>query len=212
MNDFNLRNASDRLDSLITLYNDGRITSLELMDNILHNCASDDEALAVLAQRMATHKEESVRHVATDIQDIIERRANRVMAITEIEKTSPLHPGVKLRLDGGYESNNPWWLNGNDSYRATFVRFASRRANEMPVALVELEQEINMVEGSGLQHHGKYALLKLKYVADWGATETVTVHLVECFPHDVVAFYQCHPLGSEIESHATYRIATANGA
>ena len=63
-----------------------------------------------------------------------------------------------------------------------------------------------MVEGSGLQHHGNHALLKLLYVADWDATETVTVHIVSELPRDVAAFYDSHPFGTEIESHATYRV------
>ena len=45
-----------------------------------------------------------------------------------------------------------------------------------------------MTEGSGLQHRGKYALLKLRY-SDWGVSVRVTVHIVDQLPDDVVEFY-----------------------
>ena len=220
MNDFNLRDAWDGAiallqsencpDGFINLHNGGHITRLEVMDNVWQHC-SGDGALATVVQRMATHAEEWVRDIAADILTAIERRANRVTDLNEIAITSPLQPGARIRLDGGYESYNPWWLNGKECYLATFARFVPRGPNEMPVAFVELDDEINMVEGCGLQHRGKHALLRLLFVADWNATETVTVHIVDHLPDDVVAFYESHPFGTELESHATYRMGTANG-
>lgn len=220
MTDFNLRDAwnaaiarlqSDNCpDGFIDLDNGGHLTSLEVMDNVWRHCA-DDVALATVVQWMANHPEEWVRNIATDIHNATERRNNRVTDITEIENTSPLQPGVSIRLDGGYDSFKPWWLNGNECYLATFIRFVTRGPNEMPIAFVELDAEIQMVEGCGLQHCGKYALLKLMSVADSNLTETVTVHIVDQLPKDAAAFYDSHPFGTEIESHATYRMAAANG-
>jgi hypothetical protein len=98
-------------------------------------------------------------------------------------------------------------LNGRENYLATFIAFAERRAGKMPVAMVKLDHEIEMTEGSGLRHKGRYALLKLLHVADWASSETITVHLVEALPEDVETFYLSHPFGTEIETHATYDVA-----
>jgi hypothetical protein len=221
MGDFNvgdaLADAISRLKNdlcvgeLIALYDAGHITRLEVFDNVWQHCAADANMLETIVERMAKHHEQWVRETAADIQSSITRRENRVTDISEIMKSSPLQPGIRIRLDGGYEPHDPWWLNGNEYYSATFVRFASRGADEMPVAFVEFDQEIRMIEGSGLQHHGRYALLKLLHVASWDATETVTVHVVEQFPDDVAAYYESRPFGSEIESHATYRLERTNG-
>src|SRR5262249_35390173 len=125
--------------------------------------------------------------------------------------TSQLQPGTRLSLGGGYQGctaySPPWWLNGRTNYNATFIAFAECGAGKMPVALVELDNEIDMTEGGGLRHKGLYAVLRLLHVANWDETETVTVHVVETLPEDVEAFYSSHPFGTEIETHATYTIA-----
>jgi hypothetical protein len=221
MNDFNLRDAwanavsglrtDQGADGLIELHEAGHISREEVINDIWSHFAADVDGLKTVVRRMANHHEQWVRETAEEIQSLITRRENRVTDISEIIKTSPLQPGVRIRLDGGYEHYNPWWLNGNAYYSATFVRFVSRGADEMPVAFVELDHEIQMIEGCGLQHRGKYALLKLLHIADWDAEETVAVHVVEGLPHDVAAFYASHPFGTEIESHATYRIENTNG-
>jgi len=221
MSNFNLRDAwADAVsglrtgqcaDGLIELHEAGHITRQEVMNEIWNHLAADVDRLKTVARRMANHHEQWVRETAAEIQSSITRRENRVTDISDIIRISPLQPGVRIRLDGGYERSNPWWLNGNAYYSATFVRFVSRGADEMPVAFVELDRDVQMIEGSGLQHRGKYALLKLLHIADWDAEETVTVHVVEALPHDVAAFYASHPFGTEIESHATYRIENSNG-
>lgn len=155
---------------------------------------------------MEKHSEHWVRELAPEILKIVMRRFNRITDIEVISTGSPLQPGVRLQLAGGYEYVNPWWLNGKPYYQATFQQFLSSGPNEMPVAFVVLDDEIHMIEGTGLVHLGKYALLKLLYIADWTETETVTVHIVNQCPNDLVQLYDSHPFGTEIESHATYRI------
>ncbi len=126
-----------------------------------------------------------------------------------ITRTSPLQPGTRLFLSGGYTAafSPAWWLNGRKNYGATFVGFADRGAGKMPVGLVQLDCEIDLTEGCGLRHKGRFALLTLRHVTNWTETETVTVHVVEVLPEDAAAFYASHPFGTEIETHATYSIA-----
>lgn len=88
------------------------------------------------------------------------------------------------------------------------MEFVSRGEGKMPAALVELDEELDLTEDGGQHHKGRFALLKLAYVADWEATETIVVHIVESVPDDVTVFYADGPF--EIEARATYRIAPAN--
>lgn len=159
--------------------------------------------------QLSEHSDESVRGVAEEIREMIHRSEEQIKDIDQIRRTSPLQPGVALFLGGGYDSaySEPFWLNGREYYKATFIDFVPCGADKMPAAFVELENEIDLTEGSGLRHKGRYALLKLRYVADWAETETVKVHIVEALPADVEAFYSSHLFGTEIESHASYKIA-----
>ena len=219
MADFNLRDAWDaaiaRLqsdncpDGFINLHNDGHITSLEVLDNICKHCV-DNDALATVVQRMETHPEDWVRKIGADIHDMIVRRTNRFTDIAIIANTSPLQPGCRIRLNGSYDLTQ-WWLNGNDYYDATFVRFADRKHGEMPVAIIEFDNEIDMTEGSGQIHRGKLGVMKLHFVADWNSSETVWVHIIESTPNDFDEFYDSHPFGTEIESHATYTLLAGKG-
>lgn len=77
----------------------------------------------------------------------------------------------------------------------------------MPIAFVKLDQEILRVEAVGTRHEGAYALLRLTGVAaQWTSSGTVTIHVVQEFPEDVVAFYDEHPFGTELEWGATYQL------
>jgi hypothetical protein len=74
----------------------------------------------------------------------------------------------------------------------------------MPVALVEFDDEINFPPA-----RCRYGLLNLLYVANWTATETVVVHVLEALPGDVGPYYglPAVPLPSEVETHARYAVA-----
>jgi len=201
--------SDDCPDGFINLHNEGRITRLEVMDNICKHCV-DNDALATVVQRMRTHPEDWVRKIGIDIYEMIVRRANRVTDIAQIANTSPLQPGCRIRLNGSYDLTQ-WWLNGNDYYDATFVRFAERKHGEMPVAIIEFDNEIDMTESCGQIHRGKFGVMKLHFVADWDSSETVCVHIIASAPNNLDEFYDSHPFGTEIESHATYASLAGNG-
>jgi len=99
-------------------------------------------------------------------------------------------------------------LQGGQGYLGTFVRFARRHDGQIPAALVELDDCVDVTEGQGLRHHGRYAVLRLAYIAAWDETETVMVHIVEKFPEDVALFCDTHPFGTELEARASYRIVS----
>lgn len=197
------------LNRLIRLWQRGEITQCEWFERVWEHLWKRPEHKGAVLDALSKHADENVRGVVPMVQDLLHRCESRIKDIGHIRRTSPLQPGTRLILSGGYNAgiSGPWWLNGRKSYKATFIRFAEQGAGRMPVALVELEEEIALTEGGGLRHKGRYALLKLMYVAAWAETETVTVHVVEVLPEDVEAFYSSHPFGTEIESHATYKRA-----
>lgn len=196
--------------AVLARYRAGEMTRDEVVEAVLRRCHEQPAAAAALVRILRQHPEESARGVGGDVQELLRRRAQQVKDIEQIRRSSPLRPGSRLALGGGYTAaySRPWWLNGRECYLATFIDFAARGAGEMPVARVALDDEIDMVEAGGRRHRGRHALLKLLHVADWAATETVTVHVVESLPDDVGAFYAVHPFGTEIESHATYTLVT----
>ena len=167
-----------------------------------------------VARMLHQHSSERVRLIGRDLQRLLRQREEQIKDVERISRTSPLQPGTRLILSGGYTAaySPPWWLNGRKNYNATFIAFAERDAGKMPVALVELDSEIDMTEGGGLRHKGRYALLRLLHVANWDKAETVTVHVVETLPEDVEAFYSAHPFGTEIETHASYAIVNDDRA
>ncbi len=195
-------------------YESGEITGFEMYFKLDKFCREYPAERDKLLDQLLEHPFERVRDEAQKIREEIRREEERIKDIDQIRITSPLQPGVALFLYSGYDGaySKPWWLNDRGYYQATFIDFVSRGADKMPAAFVELEEEIDLTEGSGLRHRGRYALLKLLYVADWDETETVEVHIVEVLPADVEAYYATHPFGTEIESHATYRIVNSEEA
>ena len=219
MNEFNLRDASNAAiaqlqsemcpNGFVALHNAGHITRLEVLNNICNHCL-DDNTLATVVNRMMTHPQDWVREAGSDIRDAIQRRNNRITDFKTIADTSPLQPGCRMRLQGSYDQSE-WWLNGNEYYDATFIRFAQRKNDEMPIAIIKFDTEIRMTEASGRNHNGKMGLLKLHFVSDWDSSETVRVHIIESLPNDIDEFYDSHQFGTEIESHANYTVHPGNG-
>jgi hypothetical protein len=190
-------------------YEAGEFTSGELLNEISKFCWNHPAEREQVLDDLSRNPFEAVQSVVQEVRDSIRQDEERIKDIDQLRRTSPLQPGVALILFGGYDSaySESWWLNGRRHYKATFIDFVHRGADKMPAAFVKLEEEIDLTEASGQLHKGSYALLKLRYVADWRDTETVGVHIVDALPADVEAFYSSHPFGTEIESHATYRIA-----
>src|SRR6266540_2909381 len=199
-----------KLKRLIRLWDTRDLTGCELFDKIWEHLWTFPEEKDNVLDALSNHPDESVRGIGPQVRALLHRCEKQIKDIDHIRRTAPLQPGTRLIRGGGYADaySEPWRLNGRESYMATFIRFVERDAAKMPVAFVELEDEIDLTEGCGLRHRGRYALLKLLYVADWAETGTVTVHVVDALPEDVEAFYSSHPFGTEIETHATYRIAT----
>jgi hypothetical protein len=199
----------EELTRLIREYERGSITLVELEIHVLAYLGQFPQRQNEVLSALSTHPDESVREVARWVRDDLRKRQEQIKDIDQVRRTSPLKPGTRLTLGGGYTEayHTPRWLNGRDCYQATFLGFAERGTGKMPVALVQLDDEIELPEGKG-----RFALLKLLYVANWADTGTVTVHIVEALPEDLEAFYASHPLGTEVESHATYRIAADDHA
>jgi hypothetical protein len=202
-----LRSRSS-VSELLSLYEGGAVTSLEVLDAVYEHCYDKPAVAAEIARALHERSSERVRWLGHELQCLVRQREDQIKNVEQIRRTSPLQPGTRLILSGGYWAGNcsPWWLSGRENYKATFIAFAEREAGKMPVAYLELDNEIDLTEGGGLRHKGRYALLRLLQVANWTESETVTVHVVEVLPDNVEAFYLSHPFGTEVETHATYAI------
>lgn len=204
-----LRSRSS-VSELLSLYEGGAVSALEVLDSVFEYCHDEPTVAVEVARAFHQHSSDDVRWLGRQLQDLLRQRERQIKDVELLRRTSPLRPGTRLILSGGYTAafSPPWWLNDQKDYKATFLAFAERGAGKMPVALVELDNTIDMTEGSGLRHKGKYARLTLLYVVNWSKSETVTVNVVERLPEDMDAFYLSHPIGTEIETHATYTIAS----
>ena len=193
----------------ITALVGGQISGMEFLNLTWGYLSRRPDRQDAVLRTLAGHGEENVRNWVPLLREQLRRQQEPLPCVEELRRTSPLRPGTTLSLSGGYDAafSHPAWLCGREDYKATFIDFAERGAGKMPSALVELTAVIDVTEGSGLRHSGRFAVLKLLYAgACWGDTETVTVHVVEAPPPDHESFYASHPFGTEIESHATYRI------
>lgn len=129
-----------------------------------------------------------------------------------VRQNSPLRPGMRVELFGGYDyyssDGKPRWLNGRDCYRAEFLGFASCGEDTIPVGLVEFDEPVELPG-----HKGRYGILRTSYSSHgfaWGETEdTVEVHLTEALPEDFAAIRSDLTADSAAETHATYRVEAA---
>ena len=203
-------NSREEFEQLIRQRERGFIAGNEFVEKVFYYVWRYPDQRSDVANQLANHPDAAIREALASIQDLFGRIEEQIRDVTQIRRSSPLRPGSRLVLDGGYDVARPFWLNGREYYAATFIQFAECGSSKMPVALVELDEEVDVTEASGLRHRGRYAILRLRYLGNWTASETVTVHIVEVLPQDLEAFYSSHPFGTEIESHATYRIAMAD--
>jgi hypothetical protein len=135
---------SAAVSELLSLYEGGAVTSLEVLGAVWEHC-HDKPAVAVeVARAFHQHSSESVRWIGRQLQHLLRQREEQIKDVELIRRTSPLQPGTRLILSGGYTAaySHPWWLNGRENYKATFIAFAERGNGKMPVALVELDNEI----------------------------------------------------------------------
>jgi hypothetical protein len=183
------------------------VQMLELLDKL--SSKEKHEMVSTLAH----HHDERVCREAQEIQNFV-RHEELSKDFAYVQRNSPLRPGTHLELFGGYDyyasGGHPRWLNGHECYRATFLGFARRGEDKVPVALIEFDDLID-VPG----HKGRYGILIGSYGTHsfaWGQPEgTVLVHVVATLPDDPEAFCASHSWETAIESHASYRVEGTPG-
>jgi hypothetical protein len=181
----------------------GEFQNLAIVQLAKLSAAEQRDALATLS----AHAHEDVRNIAVEFR-LLQCHEALSKSIDYIRRISPLRPGGRLELSGGYDyysPERPAWLKGRDYYMATFLGFASYGENTIPTALVEFDE---IIEGPG--YKGRYGVLFARFGPTsiaWGqAEDVVEVYVKEALPEDVtlIRFYRAS--GSEAETHATYPI------
>jgi hypothetical protein len=153
--------------------------------------------------KVLNHPNEDVQRCGQLLHEQFQRSANRVTDIEQIRRTSPLQPGTRVEVGGGYTSlySSPVWLDGREFRAGTFVDFLPAGPGKMPVALLELDEEYKSEK-----HNGRYLVLRLYFVADWTEGETVEVFVVAEPLVDAAALLEAD---DSVETHATYIVEEA---
>jgi hypothetical protein len=158
---------------------------------------------------LSVHADEDVRQAASECGSFLRHEALS-RDLEHVRRNSPLRPGVRLVLFGGYDyyssEGKPHWLDGRDCYRATFLGFASRGDDVIPAGLVEFDEIIDIPH-----HKGRYGILLSTYGSDftaWSQPEAdAVVYVTEALPEDISSFrFDGRPSPDPIETHATYRL------
>jgi hypothetical protein len=169
-------------------------------------------AKQVALEALSAHADEGVRRAASECGSFLRNEALS-RDLDHVHRNSPLRPGVRLALFGGYDyyssGGKPYWLNGRDCYRATFLRFAPHDEDLIPAGLVEFDEVIDMPG-----HKGRYGILLATYGLDfvaWTQPEAdVVVYVTEAMPENLSVFrFDGRASPDPIETHATYRIEEA---
>jgi hypothetical protein len=197
---------AQEIDRHIRLLEKQAISNSEFFNSMLESLAKLPSAeQQVVLEALAGHGNERVRNEVMTVQAFVRNQALS-RDFEHIRQYSPLRPGVRLELLGSPEvytaDNRPEWLNGRECRRATFIRFERLDENLAPVALIELDEAID-IPG----HQGRYGVLAARYGCDfpaWAFPEgSVALCIVEAPPNDLKGFFDSHPF---TERHAYYRV------
>jgi hypothetical protein len=154
--------------ALIRLWEDNAITFGELQSQLMAliwklPVAERHAALETLSG----HANADIRTTASEFK-ILMRNEALSKNLDYVRQNSPLRPGVRLELFGGYDyystEGKPWWLNGHDCYKATFLGFAPRGDDKIPAGLVEFDEVLDLPG-----HNGRYGVLLTSYGLDSAA-------------------------------------------
>jgi len=212
-------NVGEGLDALIRAREREVIDSSVLCEALTSYLAYFPEQKEQALQVLSNHPHAEVHKLGSWFRGYI-RTEELSRDFDHLRRTSALQPGRRLRLFGGYEScyRPPWWLNGREYYKATFIGFGGCRIGRRPLAFIELDEEIDVISGAGREYKGRYAVLNSflgpgidphrEPLVAWGTEATVEIHIVHTLPQDAEAFSSYDVLCTEsaIETHATYRV------
>ncbi|MEO0452968.1 MAG: hypothetical protein AAFY98_02365 [Verrucomicrobiota bacterium] len=164
-----------------------------------------------LVTDLQEHSEEFVRAAAAWCIESHQNEVNLVTDIREVRETSVFAANSRVRFSSGYDGSKSWWLNGGSGYDGAFVDFTFVREGSLPAAIIELDSQIDLTEGTGLRHFGAIALARVRWSGTpWQTDNTVVVHIVSEIPSDTEEFFRVNDMmaSTEIESHASLSIET----
>jgi hypothetical protein len=118
-----------------------------------------------------------------------------------------LQIGDSVRVGGGYD-NEPAWLAANpDGYRGRVAAFIPGQ-NEQPAAVIELDDELVLPEGTidDRQVRGRFLVLESGHVGNDWSTPTPRLHIEVCDFAPEAKPWPERRHGVWVESHASCRI------
>jgi hypothetical protein len=80
------------------------VSSLEVVGAVLEHCHDNPAGAADIAWALQQHSSEVARSIGRELTRFVEERANQIKDIEQIRRTSPLQPGTRLILSGGYSA------------------------------------------------------------------------------------------------------------
>jgi hypothetical protein len=203
------------LAQLLREYEQEKLTVNEVIDRLWGYACEDPSAGKAQLLGLLNHPDKILRGEAARLLRDVEAWENRTTDLTEIQTTSPLKPGAKVELSGGYwPEDAPWRQLGKNCIDGVSQGFRSAGAKRMPVAVIKLPSRITVTLPRQSPQHGIFCILKLPYATStWDSREgneaepsnaIVEVYLVENVPDDMEVFFLQKPCA--IELRATYRI------
>lgn len=121
--------------------------------------------------------------------------------------TRRLQLGDPVQVGGGYDNEPPWLASNPDGYRGRVAAFIPGQ-NEQPAAVIELDDELVLPEGTveDRQVRGRFLVLELGHAGtDWSAL-TPRIHVELCDFAPEAKPWDERRQGVSVESHASYRI------
>jgi hypothetical protein len=200
---------------LLGAWKNGELTLMEFSAKVagelrkLPGNARDD-----VLNELSADADENVKSTAAECRTLLHHETLS-KDLDFIRQNSPLRPGVRLELFGGYDfyssDGKPWWLDGRDCYRATFLHFAPRGEGTIAAGVVEFDEALHVGE-----YKGRFGVLLTSYSVSspaWLTPEdTVVVYVAESLPQDVSSYrFDGRASPDPVETHATYRLQASSG-
>ena len=117
--------------------------------------------------------------------------------------------GDRVVVGGGYDMEPAWLAASASGYAGEVTDFIPGQ-NELPAAVIALDDELVLPNGAGAvddqEVRGRYLVLELGHVGTSWSTSRPRVHVELCGEAPPHVRWQDRPRGIWVESHASYHV------